>query len=1554
MKQHTPSFWACLVATLVTISSTLGQNLPSVESGLGNVFSQQPASQWPPPPPSYDVDERIPTPNQWTGGTIVHGWVTDRITDGTGTVLAGSSTTSVGPTTLKLPSFIPTDGSGAALPGQGVQLASVAMGAALNGRQATVFFGQAIARPVVDESGQPVSEQVYLPEPANAATGRFYFSPHARAVFATQSGLVDVVWRFRDPTHVPATLTLQYVVSSAPVQPLRRVFWTEKGFTGPLAQVPAGPISAVNVIYNGFFPPTVATEYDSPFDVPGDPSLSLPQERRTLWFTQQDRAFHAYNAEGRVFVEYLGGVRNDGVTRAWIGSDIIEVIREVAPRTVLAHVGDRMLPHDGDATLEASVVNGLSSVPAFLHPHPRPSLQTIEHYCIRSTNQSSEEPNLPTGEVLAYWLQKGNYGIKWPKFFETYIVTWPQPIEAYSVYARQPNGDGDSPATAVSIDLDDQPVLVYQDDPLAQQAFMKDGLKFFANLTAEDPDSRSLIRHTNGEAIWFERVHSTLHDQSLVSLAPTTVEIGARIEAPAGFEPLLGYIRQASGTAFDATAYRDPFVVGITDSKKGAIIPVNALDGHDQLEVWWFKKNSPPAGTPFKPTYWPAAVGRYTLVWPAAPAEIILASNRGTGELPSDQAAGRIYVQNDRRSLGFNPNEEHAMMIGGRAWALRDDLSTPTSSEPFVLLRYTANEDSRPAIRPFRVRREAPEQGILFDYIAEAGKVLQAPMPLPILPVPMKDNRSVNLETLDDRTDPAPDTGSPAHYDRFTFQDRKGTYWVYRGPHDEATPTSTASFSMKYYYTTMDSFFFPQEQVTVAVGPTAPIDVQPRVGTIVPYLRSFANAANAEDGFIGDAADADPIKVTFRPVWPESAPQLRLAETLTMPKVGLPAVRGNTSLDILYQQSLAADHELPSAILFDPTRAKKFPLSDDGLDVLPASINKSTYRGKIYFPNLPPHLSQRFYLNPDEGEMGTLVLLGEFKDEVLGEDYLLLNVLSSQDVTALKDLCNASDSKRGDWDDAIDGLETTLQTFEENPQVRGTYIPVKNSVADAAWDWLNTFKYVEKKTRRSGGWTKRWSSTFRRYVYSYVVPSMITSYYYYVPTREQFFNGVSNGGVQPSRLAAAWQWAQDNASKMQRYHKQKVDLVPSFLTNTEALLLKAALREDCSGETIVGPEDLAEVKDSDVAADSYALNASGGGTGYIVLIAGNGRAFTPEDEPVALHVIKVTDPLYRGEMKPIEAPNPLAEKLTMQHTGDFGGHPEDYEFEWRYAPPVDGAPPVLYTFERSLEVGNGDWQHTPAAGTPTTVSLPAGVVINNGLGNAGQPHSVLERTFTVSDNPFRLFLSLELGANDGVRAFLNEAEVVVYNIPGVSSSAQTRAPLPGFNALPLLFEVPVGAINDGSNTLRLELTTTTDPGVAPPSYINARLEAMIETQHLDSWISAGVGAGEAPGDKPGSVIGKSRHVIQGTGIFTLTDNYFIVRYRAIDPDHAAYDTAGGWSKWTDPALAEGWIKRALKGINPFEQRIKDLYSNSVNTDVSLLTQAGKRWEGDISQSRKHQ
>jgi len=51
-------------------------------------------------------------------------------------------------------------------------------------------------------------------------------------------------------------------------------------------------------------------------------------------------------------------------------------------------------------------------------------------------------------------------------------------------------------------------------------------------------------------------------------------------------------------------------------------------------------------------------------------------------------------------------------------------------------------------------------------------------------------------------------------------------------------------------------------------------------------------------------------------------------------------------------------------------------------------------------------------------------------------------------------------------------------------------------------------------------------------------------------------------------------------------------------------------------------------------------------------------------------------------------------------------------------------------------------------------------------------------------------------------------------------------------------------------------------------------------------------------------------------------------------------------------LAEGWIKRVLKKITPFEQRIQDYQHTQVNTIVTMLSQAGPRSIGAVPLNSK--
>ncbi len=1174
----------------------------------------------------------------------------------------------------------------------------------------------------------------------------------------------------------------------------------------------------------------------------------------------------------------------------------------------------------------------------------------------------------------------------------------------------------------------------------------------------------------------------------------STVFVGDRLTAPVGeigqapgTNYLAGFIRETEGDLYYPAAYVDPFAGGFEAANRGAIIAVNSMPGKDRLEVWWFRQNQVNVTQGFQPSYWPAVIGRYQLQWPNNPAEIVLASNDGSGPLVSLQANGSIYYQNDRSRPGYNPNEEHALVQGGQAFALRDDLNVTTANEftsqPYVLLAYTES-DGRPAIRPFKVLREKPELGITFDYARDAGTILQPPMPLPLLEKPLAPNiagqppKNLNTEigaysvrtssqatagsftshslttsarhfahrfdplalqnpqvpaaplwffptnvtttTLDGwvsnlrpsklglwggnqnalanrwrfamsippgltagaapallydtvagtswsisvtevntashyvevqfagatpqsarsattlvmtiagpganafagqrlASEPLPTTIADASlrnfYGVFTLQDRKGNTWFYRGPH---TPTESPSLVMQFYYRTLPGFFFP----------SLALAQQPPVGTITPYLRP----RNPDGSFAGDpvfgnrlqpqSGDGNPLGITYRPVWPQNVPVLQMAETLTTPKRGLPAVRGQTSLEILYQQSqVAAGMAHESAVLHDPTREKSFALGQPGdvatLDGIPPSVKTQSYQGKTYFPNLPPHLVERLYFDANRSAQGELVFKGQFVDAALGDKYVFLNVLGAGDTAELKALCVAEDSKKARWDAAIDGLATILETFIENPAQPRTYIP-----------------------------------------------------------------------SAPER---------------------------------------------------VGAGEIARIKNDDVAVDSYALSATGPGTGFVSLIAGNGRAFTPEGDPVTVAILKVVNTLYRGEVNIVESSNPLNEKLTLQQVVDLAAKAEDYSFQWKIASPVDGLPPAVYQNTHRSLLSDGVWSHlrfplesdqaasvaatsesrlfrdvsttvspvsrvsysavefgdgrfrfavpgSPAHGLTagnrlalrktdgttvfatvhaltTATNIEVSVDPNQSVSiTADEIGTLDERVLTNGvqsivfrqfdeppDNFSQYWLSLDLDDALGAVVYLDGQPILKVNTGEGDSSSTT--PPGGLFPLSRVYRLNPGDMAGGSlnangsrtHTIAVELISGALPGRFIP--FNVRLEAFTSIDVTSQqWLP--LDADRYP-DGVRAVLGGNADVR------SLADNYLIMRYQPRKSDHASFvpDGLGGnavWSQWTTPQLAEGWIKRVLKGINPFNQRITDLFNNSVNTDVSIVAQAGQRWEGDVA------
>lgn len=99
--------------------------------------------------------------------------------------------------------------------------------------------------------------------------------------------------------------------------------------------------------------------------------------------------------------------------------------------------------------------------------------------------------------------------------------------------------------------------------------------------------------------------------------------------------------------------------------------------------------------------------------------------------------------------------------------------------------------------------------------------------------------------------------------------------------------------------------------------------------------------------------------------------------------------------------------------------------------------------------------------------------------------------------------------------------------------------------------------------------------------------------------------------------------------------------------------------------------------------------------------------------------------------------------------------------------------------------------------------------------------------------------------------------------------------------------------------------------------------------------------------------------IEGANIQTLSDNWFIARYRGLPSCTDRIEpNATDWSLWAGQPgatplnqraqLAEGWVKRVLKRLNPFEARVQDFAKAATNNYASMLVQLGERYEGDVA------
>ncbi|NOY80786.1 MAG: hypothetical protein GXP31_07250 [Kiritimatiellaeota bacterium] len=412
---------------------------------------------------------------------------------------------------------------------------------------------------------------------------------------------------------------------------------------------------------------------------------------------------------------------------------------------------------------------------------------------------------------------------------------------------RAPNSRYEAPRAGYS-------VLIFtvspEDGPAATGDITKEEISGWIVKTSEYDSGTA----DTGSAVVGQEIHSADHDSSLLEN---------------------GYILNPL-TRYNTLLHDRP-------SHTGPIFPVN--DGGDEFVVVWYEVVDGIAW-PYKPVH-------YNVTWPDPDdmGVIFVASRMGSeckDRFGNDQiwpdANGEnrnyldpqrytelaVYFQNDRNKAGYNPNEEHAILLHSyrhqdmpvtpsAVFALRNDLNI-TSGDDYtspnaVLLQYYDGVDKVFRMQLFHVVPDFPAQGYQFQYGMKAGEPVVPPYPL---------NEVIGARFCDETKISNPDHDNDGVPDqRCAWRDSRGQHWAVSADHlsDGNGGTYDPYIDAKFYYPLDPSFWYDKDD-------DGDGQVQ-RAGDPVAWKCVF-NAGNGT---------AEQVDVRYTLSWPDNAPVLKVGET---------------------------------------------------------------------------------------------------------------------------------------------------------------------------------------------------------------------------------------------------------------------------------------------------------------------------------------------------------------------------------------------------------------------------------------------------------------------------------------------------------------------------------------------------------------------------------------------------------------------------------------------------------------------------------------------------
>jgi probable HAF family extracellular repeat protein len=969
-------------------------------------------------------------------------------------------------------------------------------------------------------------------------------------------------------------------------------------------------------------------------------------------------------------------------------------------------------------------------------------------------------------------------------------------------------------------------------------------------------------------------------------------------------------------------------------TRLGPILPVNldTASTTDDLVVVWYRFNRIGVA-------WASRPVQYSISWPSDSevSRIVIASGQGSGPLfNASFPSRRVYNQPDPDQPGYNPNEEHALLqpsaegAGEALFALRNDLNallSPPASQAYALLKYRDPVTSEWCIKPFKIFADQPTvingQGpFLFQYEGVAATEIAPPYPLSLLPL------------------------SPESHGQ------SGPFWEdYAGKlyaRAAGAGGTTTNVVIRWFYPVQPGFFYDFNRDKTNDVPN---------GSSLAWLDRRPNAALASPN-ASQGNNGVPIDATYRIRWPVT-PTLQIGESLMTPKRGLPGVKNMARVESIYDDLTPGWNPLTDptppiatlARLYDPLSTRTLTLDKTfKLSTALARINRA---GKEVFTDLPYALRIRLLYDPINHALEFSGLLDELS--YAGEPLLLPNVLSSRERDTLKQLASADVQ----WAGVVD----KLYDLTRNPN--GVDLEPRDSKPDQAlrigltsqyaYRWVESVRNPETGESQDitrTGVTLQFPipraitglSGYRLTATNVVIeplgdlPKTLTAGLAGVPSpttqpgQALLFNGATNSAVNlgdqtilASRPFTIEFWVLRSTRSAKRILVSQGTSAPRGslaigFTASDQLFFE--FEQGNAAATLVSPAFTADADEWVHWACTYDPVEN------LRQIVRNGQRVAHDNPPGGAFLgsgnlvigrdaagARVADLNFVGLLDDFRVWNSartdfgIRQDLAKRLTGDEPTLARYFRFdESNVGLALDGNPDG---FHAPFEAGVTRLDSTAPTGMPPRYLT---LVENNDPSLGALP--VVLHIIRVDDGPFGGDLKPILPDNvfDQRLTFRHSSDF-------------------GGDPDRVLFEWYMKPDDAGFDPEDLPIVDRDGQIVDPRGWILYSNITPTDGRGVND-ITIGTG-GES-------------------GLITISDNWFIARYRGFN---VGLRGPSVWSDWIgDPsgtirpraALGEGWVKRVIRGLNPFDARVKDFHAAPVNTFASMLVQAGQRYEGDIA------